>query len=208
MLRDMEYHSIKIQSSLQRETPDESLAVSVPSKRKRTLSGQKQGNKKALCCEHRTFSTQADTTRAHTFIHIIDTSIISPCQVSAGLRRRWGRGLIHRQPVCGRINLIGETLMSTMEDVIQKIEYHIRKNGGAYSVWYVGIATDPTVRLFTIHGVVEKGDAWIYEDCMAETEARKVEGYFLAKGCDGRTLGGDSSAKYVYVYKKNSYTRP
>jgi hypothetical protein len=98
--------------------------------------------------------------------------------------------------------------MATTQEAIQKIENYIHQNGGQYSAWYAGIATYPRTRLFTDHGVAEKTDAWIYEDCLTDTSARKVEDYFLAKGCDGDTGGGDSSTKYVYAYKKNSHSRP
>lgn len=98
--------------------------------------------------------------------------------------------------------------MATTQQAVQDIDNHIRNNGGAYSTWYAGIATYPRARLFTDHGVAEKTDAWIYEDCVTETSARKVEEHFLAKGCDGDTGGGDSSTKYAYAYKKNSHTKP
>jgi hypothetical protein len=98
--------------------------------------------------------------------------------------------------------------MATAQQAIQDIEDHIRKCGGPYSAWYAGIASDPKTRLFNDHGVSEKSDAWIYEDCVTDTAARKVEDHFLAKGCAGDTGGGDSSTKYAYAYKKNSHTKP
>jgi hypothetical protein len=95
-----------------------------------------------------------------------------------------------------------------MQEAVQRIDDYIRKYGGPYSAWYAGIATDPRVRLFNDHGVAEKNDAWIFEDCVTDIAARKVEEHFLAKGCDGDTGGGDSLTKYAYAYKKNLYTNP
>lgn len=98
--------------------------------------------------------------------------------------------------------------MATAQQAIQEIDDYIRKHGGPYSAWYAGIATDPRSRPFNDHGVAEKGDAWIYVDCLTDSAARKVEEHFLAKGCDGDTGGGDSSTKYAYAYKKNAHTKP
>lgn len=98
--------------------------------------------------------------------------------------------------------------MATAQQAIQDIEDHIRECGGTYSAWYAGIATDPRSRLFNGHAVAEKSDSWIYRDCETDSAARKVEDYFLAKGCDGDTGGGDSSTKYAYAYKKNAHTKP
>jgi len=42
-------------------------------------------------------------------------------------------------------------------DIIKNFKAHIKKGGGRYSDWYVGIATDPRDRLFNDHGVAEEG---------------------------------------------------
>lgn len=97
--------------------------------------------------------------------------------------------------------------LKTVAEIIADIESYIRNNGGVYKGWYAGVASDPRTRLFNDHSVNEKGDAWIFRDCGTDTAARKVEDYFLAKGCDGDTGGGDRSTKYVYAYKANAHTR-
>lgn len=90
--------------------------------------------------------------------------------------------------------------------VIAEVENYIRNNGGAYSAWYAGIATNPKTRLFDDHNVDEKNGAWIYRDCGNDATARFVEDYFLRKGCKGDSGGGDSSTKYFYAYKITGYT--
>lgn len=84
---------------------------------------------------------------------------------------------------------------------IAEIDAYIRKNGGVYSAWYCGIASDPRKRLFTEHKVDEKNGARIYCDCGTDTVARRVEDHFVKKGCKGGGGGGDWSTRYVYTYK-------
>ncbi|MEW6738555.1 MAG: hypothetical protein ACOYU2_07405 [Nitrospirota bacterium] len=98
--------------------------------------------------------------------------------------------------------------MASIPQVIQEMDDHIKNNGGGYSSWYAGIASDPRKRLFNDHSVQEKGDAWIYRDCGSDIAARQVEEHFLKKGCDGDTGGGDATTKYAYAYKRNSHTNP
>ena len=98
-------------------------------------------------------------------------------------------------------------MTSTAVTVVQEIDAHIRKCGGGYSTWYVGIASDARDRLFNDHGVHEKGDAWIIRDAGSESEARRIEKYFLDRGCKGGGGGGDHTTHFVYAYKINSHTR-
>jgi len=51
------------------------------------------------------------------------------------------------------------TMTNTKESIKVDIKAYIQNNGGAYSDWYVGIASDPKERLFTDHNVSEKGGA-------------------------------------------------
>lgn len=91
--------------------------------------------------------------------------------------------------------------------ISDEIDNHIRSCGGGYPAWYCGIATNPRQRLFTDHNVDEKNGAWIHRDAGTDTMARKIEDYFLAKGCKGDDGGGDSSTRHVYAYKITSSTR-
>ncbi len=97
--------------------------------------------------------------------------------------------------------------VETINKVAAEIDAHIRQCGGNYREWYVGIASNPRNRLFNDHNVDEKNGAWIYRDAGSDTAARRIENYFLTKGCKGGDGGGDASTKYVYAYRITSTTR-
>ncbi len=93
------------------------------------------------------------------------------------------------------------------QEIISEIKSYIAECGGSYSGWYVGIASDPKQRLFNDHNVDEKNSSWIYHETENSSSARDIEDYFVnTLGTDGGTGGGDYSSRYVYAYKKTSYT--
>lgn len=91
---------------------------------------------------------------------------------------------------------------------IAEFEEYMEKNGGYYSDWYVGITDNPQKRLFQDHNVKEKNDQWLFQHCGSASDAAEVVKYFLKKGCDGKSGGGDYNTTYAYAYKKNSRTKP
>jgi hypothetical protein len=93
------------------------------------------------------------------------------------------------------------------QKAIADIDAYMKKYGGIYSAWYIGIAADPRQRLFTDHSVSEKGDAWLHTDCGNDASARKVELAFLNAGCKGGDGGGSRDTRYVYAYKITALTR-
>lgn len=98
-------------------------------------------------------------------------------------------------------------MANTKESIKTDIKAYIQKNGGAYSDWYVGIASDTRERLFNEHNVSEKSGSWIYREAEGSSAAREVEEYFINMlGTDGGSGGGDYSTKSVYAYKKTSTT--
>lgn len=97
--------------------------------------------------------------------------------------------------------------MSSTTTVASEIDAHIRKCGGPYSAWYVGIAAKPRNRLFVGHNVQQHGDAWIICDAGSEAGARAVEARFLRLGCKGGGGGGDHATQHVYAYKIRPHTR-
>lgn len=97
--------------------------------------------------------------------------------------------------------------VETINDVISAIDNHIRKCGDDYRNWYCGITSNPRQRLFVDHNVDEKNGSWIYKDAGSEDAARRVEQYFLDKGCKGGGGGGDFASRYVYAYRITSSTR-
>jgi hypothetical protein len=84
---------------------------------------------------------------------------------------------------------------------------HIKKEGGNFNTWYVGITADVNQRLFTEHNVPRKNAWFIYREAFSADDAREVEKSMIEKyGTKGGPGGGDNNSKYVYAYKITSST--
>jgi len=95
------------------------------------------------------------------------------------------------------------------KQIVSHIKNHVKKRGGAYGFWFVGICKDARTRLFNSHGVHKKGDHWIYAHAESPTVARKVKSYFVKKlGAAGGKDEGDVDKDFVYAYRKNAHTKP
>jgi hypothetical protein len=95
-----------------------------------------------------------------------------------------------------------------LNQVVSEILDYVRKNGGAYSQWYAGIAATPKKRLFDDHRVLENG-IWIHSaDCGGSEAAREVEKYLLSIGFDGGDGGGSYDTRFIYAYKKTLSSNP
>jgi len=94
----------------------------------------------------------------------------------------------------------------TLQQIAAEIDDHIRKCGGGYAGWYVGIASVPRDRLFADHSVSEKNGAWIFRDAGFRQGASAIEDHFLKLGCQGGPGGGDQGTRFVYAYRVTSYT--
>lgn len=100
-------------------------------------------------------------------------------------------------------------LTQIQNQIIENILSHIRRCGGQYNEWYVGISRDAKSRLFNDHKVSQTLDAWIFETARTHSEAREIENYFInVIGTDGGPGGGNSTARMVYAYKKAYLTNP
>ena len=93
-----------------------------------------------------------------------------------------------------------------MSAKVQELLNFIASMGGRYSEWYVGIATDPQVRLFDQHRVSKMAGQWIYIPCESSEVARLVEAHFIGLGTMGGSGGGDYATKFVYAYRITPYT--
>lgn len=91
--------------------------------------------------------------------------------------------------------------------VIKRMETYMKKFGGDYPDWYIGITKDLDESLFEFHKVEENG-VWISFGADTEEVAKKVEKYFLDKKTDGNPSPLVENARIVYVYKKNGKTTP
>lgn len=100
-------------------------------------------------------------------------------------------------------------MTKSKQEIIDDINTHIRKSGGGYSVWYIGISKDAKDRLFNGHSVKEKKDAWIYRTASSSQVAREIEDYFVnTLNIGGDTGGGDNTSDMIYAYKKAVHTNP
>ncbi len=86
--------------------------------------------------------------------------------------------------------------------IANDIKAHADKEGGGYSSWYCGIASDPDQRLFNDHNVPKENAWWIKRNDENEQSARDTEEYLLNLGFGGGTGGGDYTTIHVYAYKK------
>ena len=89
-------------------------------------------------------------------------------------------------------------MASSYNTLINSLYSFMNENGRYYSEFYVGITNDIERRLFNEHNV---DNGYIYDEAYSDDVARKVEQYFLDKGCKGDTGGGSEDSTYVYSYK-------
>jgi hypothetical protein len=94
----------------------------------------------------------------------------------------------------------------TAASIAADINAYMARAAVANSHWYVGIASNPTNRLFIDHNVDRENGWWIYCMAMSDSDARMVEQSYLASGCSGGCGGGDHATVYVYAYLKTGRT--
>jgi len=100
--------------------------------------------------------------------------------------------------------------MATGEAAI-KLDIHtlMLTHGGEPHDYYVGISSNPVVRLAQGHGVKLDQDPFVRPEASSAQVARAVKKYFVEEvGTDGGTGGGDQTGKHVYGYKKQAHTDP
>lgn len=96
--------------------------------------------------------------------------------------------------------------MSEQEFANQFVKFFNQHNGIDHE-WYVGIASNPEIRLFHEHNVDKNNDPWIYDNAGSDIVARRIENYLLrVLKCKGGVGGGDSSTTSVYLYKTSYHT--
>lgn len=97
--------------------------------------------------------------------------------------------------------------MMFAQQIVNAMDAHIRANGGGYSNWYVGIASDPDDRLINGHNAGGINNAARYWNCGSDAVAREVEAAFINVGCAGGPGGGDEDTKFAYTYFITTTTR-
>jgi hypothetical protein len=95
------------------------------------------------------------------------------------------------------------------KQIVSQIRTHVKKRGGTYTEWFVGVCKDVRKRLFNGHGVQKKGGHWIYLHAESSRSARHVRSYFIKKlGTTGDKSVGDTAGDFVYAYRKSEHTKP
>jgi len=100
-------------------------------------------------------------------------------------------------------------MLYTGKQIVARVKSHIRRRGGKYNAWFVGVSPDARARLFTKHSVRKKGDCWILVHAESAQVAQKVKRYLVKKlGLAGASEVADMAADFVYAYKKSANTQP
>ena len=94
--------------------------------------------------------------------------------------------------------------MATKEKIIADITNYLQTSN--YPGFYIGITNDVERRLFEEHNVSKQNGCWIYIEADSKSIAQDVEEYFLDKGMQGDTGGGNDDSTYVYCYQITLYT--
>ena len=94
------------------------------------------------------------------------------------------------------------------QQIVNEIVMYIQNNGNNFLNWYVGIASDPRIRLFNDHCVQEKGGCWIFRSSLSSEDARIIENYIIDKyHTKGDIGGGSENSNFVYAYKITESTK-
>lgn len=84
----------------------------------------------------------------------------------------------------------------TEKDIMSAIGNHI---GGNYSSWTIGVTDRPDERKEEHKKEGKDVSYWHEWDASTESVARRIESYFINKGCKGGG-GGLGDANYVYIF--------
>jgi len=84
----------------------------------------------------------------------------------------------------------------TEQEIISAIEDRIK---GKYSSWTIGITDRPNERKQEHEREGKDVSCWHQWDASTESVARRIEIYFVGKGCKGAG-GGLGNANYVYIF--------
>lgn len=96
--------------------------------------------------------------------------------------------------------------MRTAQEIIDEIIRYVRNQGGVFSEWYVGVASDPAQKLFESHGVNEYN--WTYLPCGDEGTAQFIQSHLKNNlGFDGRDHEAGIKNPHIYVFRKGFHTK-
>ncbi len=89
-----------------------------------------------------------------------------------------------------------QEVVMTEQEIISAIEGHV---AGRYSSWIIGVTDQPDKRKQQHERDGKDVSYWHQWDASTELVARRIERYFVDKGCRGAG-GGPGNANYVYIF--------
>lgn len=96
----------------------------------------------------------------------------------------------------------------SQDKAIETLHNHIRKHYSLwtiYSRWYCGITGNIDDNINRHNQKIKRYKngslMYYYVECNSVNISRQVEKFFLDKGCQGDTGGGNEASVYVYVYR-------
>jgi hypothetical protein len=96
-------------------------------------------------------------------------------------------------------------MLYSAKQITSRIKAHVKKRGGTYGAWSVGISKEPRAKLFTQHGVRKAVDFWILMHAESAKVAQEVKAYFVDKlgmvEGKGKT---DAADDFVYAFRKRA----
>ena len=97
---------------------------------------------------------------------------------------------------------------------VQQIKFemlsYIKEFDARFEAWYVGIASDPKLRMQCDHGVDLDSDIWLYKQAASFPACRAVQQYFVQTLNTQGVLvtNGDSNMDCIYLYRRSQGTSP
>ena len=88
---------------------------------------------------------------------------------------------------------------SIIEEIRDRVVASRGSSGKQYSSWTIGITNDPQRRKREHASEGKKVKYWEDWEANSESDARYIEKYFLDRGMDGGSGGGENPT-YVYIF--------
>jgi len=92
--------------------------------------------------------------------------------------------------------------------LIDSIDRFIRKNSYTYFDWFIGLTDNAEKTLFEEHKLNREKDSWIYEEVLNDSDAKRIQKYFLNMGCVGGVFNHHTTSKFIYVYRRSLNSNP
>jgi hypothetical protein len=88
------------------------------------------------------------------------------------------------------------------DEIIADFEAQIRKMGGEYSEWFVGVAKDLREPLFETHLLEDKNDGFLYREAFTPGCAREIRGHFVTQRAATIDASSRQGGRLIYAYRK------